>query len=116
MLICSILLVSFLDFWLDKAKHLKNLNLALGNCNFSVFLEIEQTKQLIVRTISRLINNVTESFFFTSIELKVIKQFVQITYSCLEEAVHAGLKQRALYPPLIPKRKKKRYQLSNTSK
>lgn len=36
---------------------------------------------------------------FTSIELKVIQQFVQITYSCLEEAVHAGLKQRALCPP-----------------
>lgn len=34
----------------------------------------------------------------TSIELKVIEQFVQITYSCLKEAVHAGLKQRALGP------------------
>ena len=34
----------------------------------------------------------------TRIELKVIEQFVQITNSCLEEAVHAGQRQRALCP------------------
>lgn len=59
--------------------------------------------KLNLKTINRLINNENK---LASIELKVIKEFVQITYSCLEEAVHAGLTQRALNPLKFLKTKK----------